>query len=164
MLKQTLVSLLAVTSLTLSIQANAHQDNRHGVSRHHWHQPAPKPVPKFNINAAQARQAALINAGVKNRKLTRYEEKRLRDQQASIARLEHKLRHAGLNHWERKTLKQKLTASKHLIHSYLNNREYRKVRHNHRGHGGHGGHHNHGNNIIWKKHTNGGTFSISIGH
>ena len=160
MLKQTLVSLLAITSLSLSIQANAHQEhNRHGDGRHHWHQPAPKPIkPKFNVNAAQSHQAALINNGVKNRKLTRYEEQRLRQQQANIARLEHKLRHAGLTKWERNTLKHKLAASNRLIHSYLNNREYRKDRRNHRR-----GHHGH-NDITWKKSTNHGSFSITIGH
>ena len=159
MLKQTLITLLAITSLVASVQASAHQDNNRGHGARHWHQPQPKPVvPKFRINAAQARQAALINQGVQNRSLTRYEEKRLRDQQAGIARLEHRLRHAGLTKWERNTLKNQLIASRKLIKSYMNNHEHRKPRHHH-----HRGHNTHGN-TTWNHSSRSGSFSISIGH
>lgn len=160
MIKQTILSLIAASGMLALTQASAHQSHHNGG--HHWHQPSPPPKPMFDVNRAQANQAALINNGVKSRKLTRDEERKLRHQQAEIAKLEHHLRRGGLTHWELNTLKQRLMASKNLINAYLNNRNYRKPPRPHRPHHrnghGHRGHH------TWNHSSGRASFSITIGH
>lgn len=127
MLKQIITTGVAALGLILTMQASAHQSHHHnGRDNNRYHKPT-KPV--FNVNRAQSYQATLINSGVKNRSLTRYEENKLRKEQRAIAHLEHQYRRNGLQKWERNTLEKRLKSSSKRIKSYMNNHEYRPARH-----------------------------------
>ena len=125
MLKKIITTGVAVLGLILSMQASAHQSHN-DRDHNRYHKPT-KPV--FSVNKAQALQARLINNGVKNRSLTRYEEKRLRQEQKELANLEHKYRRGGLKKWERNTLEKRLKSAYKRIKSYTSNHEYRQARH-----------------------------------
>ena len=127
MLKKIITTGVAALGLILSMQASAHQSHNHNDrDSNRYHKPT-KPV--FSVNRAQTIQARLISNGVKNHSLTRYEEKRLRQEQKEVASLEHKYRRGGLKKWERNTLEKRLKSSYKRIKSYMNNHEYRNVRH-----------------------------------
>lgn len=144
---------LVALGLLVSGQASAHQSHIHhdrDKSRHHTHA-----TPAFNVDSAQLVQARLISKGVKNRTLTRYEEKKLRKEQKEIAHLEYKYRKNGLQSWERKTLKKRLQASRDRIYAYMNNREYRRANHKRM---------SHSHNKTSKHMTGSATFTLWIGN
>ena len=127
MLKKVITTGMAALGLMLSMQATAHQSHHHnGHDKHRYHKPT-KPV--FNVNQAQIFQANLINKGVKNRSLTRYEEKKLRLEQKQIAHFEYQYRRNGLQKWERNTLEKRLKSASKRIRSFMSNHEHRRVRH-----------------------------------
>ena len=145
MFKKIMTAGVAVLGLVLTMQASAH----HSRDNHRNHKPS-KPV--FSVNKAQSIQANLIHRGVKNRSLTRFEEKKLRQEQNIIAHLERKYRHNGLQRWERNTLETRLKSSAKRIKSFMNNREYRHVRHHKKPrHHKHTSHHrsNNGTATLW---------------
>ena len=123
MLKQSLITVLTTAGFLLSANAFAHS-NHHNHS-HTW----VKPKSAYNVDAAQAKLNSLIQKGINNRTLTRYEEDKAKRKLKEIANLEHQYRKGGLQRWELKTLKQHLEASERQIYSYLNNAEYRRVKH-----------------------------------
>ena len=157
MLKQILTTGIAALGLMLTMQASAHQShNGHGHDKNRYHKPT-KPV--FSVNRAQSIQATLINNGVKNRSLTRYEETKLRNDQRSIAHLEHQYRRNGLQKWELNALEKRLKSASKRIKSYMNNHEYRPVRHHkkprHYKHSRHHGQSSH-------KNSSNGSFTVWI--
>lgn len=127
MLKKILTTGVAALGLLLTMQASAHQSNNHhnGRDNNRYHKPT-KPV--FSVNRAQTLQARLINKGVQNRSLTKYEERKLRQEQKDIAHLEHKYLRGGLQSWERNTLEKRLKKANKRISSYMNNHERRQVK------------------------------------
>jgi len=168
MLKKVVTTGVAVAVMILSAQASAHQNNNHKprVSHgHSHHQPSPRPA-RFNVNKEQREQATMIKQGIKTCQITPKEAQRLNKEQNRIRKTEKRMRHDGLQKWERKQLKSLLHNARVKINKLTKNAKHCRAprwKKSNRHHGN-AHRHNHGNNIIWKKHTNGGTFSISIGH
>ena len=179
MIKQLFITGIAATGILLSAQSSAHNGNSGTIwnnsVHHHKHlhkvrRPAPKPI-KFRINKEQRKQAAMIQQGIKNCRITPREANRLNNRQNRIKALERKMRRDGLQRWERKDLKKRLHNARTQINKLTNNRKrcnrYGNKRHQH-SHGHNHHQHTHGNRFhthtSWGFTNRHGTFSMSFGH
>ena len=166
MLKQLVITGVAAAGLILSAQASAHQNNNHTArvnNGHSHHQPAPRRA-KFNVDKEQRQQANMIRQGINTCQITPKEAKRLRSDQKRINKMEKRMRRDGLQKWERNKLKTILHTARVKINRFTKNAKNCRPTHRNSSHGNHGNNnHAHGNRT-WSHSSNGGSFSITIGH
>lgn len=166
MFKQIFITGVAATSLMLSAQVSAHQNNSrtaHVNNGHSHHQPAPRRA-KFNVNREQREQANMIKQGIKTCQITPQEAQKLKSQQNRIKKAEKRMRRDGLQRWERMDLKSRLHTARVKINKLTKNSKRCRTNRRHHRPGHNGYRNNHRSNTTWSHNTRHGSFSISIGH